>query len=214
MFAARTDIRTATFETRIHGRGGQGVVTAAELLSVAAFDEGRQAQAFPSFGSERTGAPVAAFCRIASRPIRSREPVTEPDALIIVDPTLLHQVDVFGGIGEDAYVLINSTRSLGELGLESLAYRLRPERVRTVTATDLARRYVGRPLPNAALLGAFAALTGVVSIDAVTRAIRERFHGAVGEGNATAARAAHDLVAAPPRVDPRAALPATTGGAQ
>jgi len=92
------------FEIRIHGRGGQGVVTAAELLSVAAFDEGRHAQAFPSFGSERTGAPVVSFCRIDERPIRVREPIAAPDALIVVDPTLLHQVDVFGGLKSGGYL--------------------------------------------------------------------------------------------------------------
>ena len=103
------------FQVRIHGRGGQGVVTAAELLSVAAFDEGRHAQAFPTFGSERTGAPVVSFCRIDDEPIRVREPIAEPDALIVQDPTLLHQVDLFSGLGDEAYVLINSSRSLGEL---------------------------------------------------------------------------------------------------
>ena len=97
------------FEVRIHGRGGQGVVTAAELLSVAAFGEGRHAQAFPSFGSERTGAPVVAFCRIDDAPIRTREPIGEPDALIVQDPTLLHQVAVFEGLRPDGYVLINSS---------------------------------------------------------------------------------------------------------
>lgn len=86
------------FQTRIHGRGGQGVVTAAEMLSVAAFREGRFAQAFRSFGSERTGAPVVAFCRIDDKAIRLREPIQQPDALIIQDPTLLHQVDVFAGL--------------------------------------------------------------------------------------------------------------------
>src|SRR5689334_16563983 len=136
------------FEVRIHGRGGQGVVTAAELLSISAFDEGRHAQAFPSFGSERTGAPVAAFCRIDDRPIRSREPVSRPDAVIIVDPTLVHQVAVFNGACGDAFVLINSTRELAALGLGDLSRRLRPDRCRTVPATDLARRYLGRTLPN------------------------------------------------------------------
>jgi pyruvate ferredoxin oxidoreductase gamma subunit len=96
------------FEVRIHGRGGQGVVTAAELLSVAAFDEGRHAQAFPSFGSERTGAPVVAFCRVADQEIRVREPVVTPDALVVQDSTLLHQVDVFAGLKADGYALINS----------------------------------------------------------------------------------------------------------
>src|SRR5512133_2551521 len=89
------------FQVRIHGRGGQGVVTAAELLSLAAFDEGRHAQAFPTFGSERMGAPVTAFCRIDDRPIRAREPIAEPDALIIQDPTLLNQVAVFSGLSPD-----------------------------------------------------------------------------------------------------------------
>jgi len=182
------------FETRIHGRGGQGVVTAAELLSISAFDEGRHAQAFPSFGSERTGAPVASFCRIDDRPIRSREPVTEPDALIIVDPTLLHQVDVFGGARPTVYVLINTTRSLAELGLARLEERFDLRRVKTVGATDLARRHLGRPLPNAALLGGFAALTGMVSITSVETAIRERFAGALGERNAAAAREAYDIL--------------------
>ena len=97
------------FQVRIHGRGGQGVVTAAEMLSVAAFEEGRHAQAFPSFGSERTGAPVVAFCRMDDREIRLREPIMAPDALIIQDPTLLHQVDVFAGIKPDGYLLINTS---------------------------------------------------------------------------------------------------------
>ena len=108
----------AMFEVRIHGRGGQGVVTAAELLAVAAFREDRHAQAFPSFGSERTGAPVVSFCRIDDKPIRTHEPVTEPDALIIQDPTLLHQADLSAGLGPNGYMLINSARGFPELGLD------------------------------------------------------------------------------------------------
>jgi pyruvate ferredoxin oxidoreductase gamma subunit len=178
------------FGVRIHGRGGQGVVTAAELLSAAAFDEGRHAQAFPTFGSERTGAPVVSFCRIDNRPIRTREPIAEPDALIVQDPTLLHQVDLFSGLGADAYVLINSGRGLGELGLDELPERFRSERLLTMPATALAREHIGRPLPNAVLLGAFAAFTAVVSIGSVAKAIRERFPGAVGEANVAGAEAA------------------------
>ena len=149
------------FQVRIHGRGGQGVVTAAELLSVAAFLEDKHSQAFPMFGSERTGAPVVAFCRFSDQPIRLREPIVEPDALIVQDPTLLHQVDLFAGVGHDSYVLINTSRSLEELGIDEFLGAFRAERVLTVPATELAREHVGRPLPNAALLGAFAALTGV-----------------------------------------------------
>jgi len=179
------------YQVRIHGRGGQGVVTAAEMLSVAAFREGRHAQAFPSFGSERMGAPVVAFCRIDDREIRLREPVLQPDALIIQDPTLLHQVDVFGGLAHKGYVLINTTRTLDDLGLKEL---VRKFRFYAVPATDLALKHVGRPLPNAALLGGFAAVSGRISLESVAAAIREKFGGKVAEGNVAAASEAHDHV--------------------
>lgn len=179
----------SNFEVRIHGRGGQGVVTAAELLSIAAFDEGRHAQAFPSFGSERSGAPVVSFCRFGERPIRAHEPVSEPHALIVQDPTLLHQVDLFNGLRPDGYFLINSSRSFADLGLAELDERFMPERLLAVPASEIARRELGRPLPNAALLGGFAALTGTLRLASVTAAIRERFSGAAGEGNAAAAEA-------------------------
>ncbi|WP_374457184.1 2-oxoacid:acceptor oxidoreductase family protein [Nocardioides sp.] len=182
------------FAVRIHGRGGQGAVTAAELLSVAAFDEGRHAQAFPTFGSERTGAPVVAFCRIDTRPIRLREPITHPDALVVQDPTLLHQVDLFAGLGADGYLVLNTSSTLESLGLGELAGRLAPDHVVTVPATEIAREHVGRPVPNVPLLGAFAALTGQVSLEAVADAVRERFPGLLGEGNVRAAEAAHEHV--------------------
>ena len=185
----------AMFQVRIHGRGGQGVVTAAEMLSVAAFYEGRHAQAFPSFGSERTGAPVVSFCRIDDREIRVREPIMEPDALIIQDPTLLHQVDLFGGLRPDGFILINTAKSFDELGLGEFVEGFRHERLLTVPAGDLARAHTGRPVPNAALLGGFAALSGLISLDSLAQAIRERFGGTVGEGNVAAAQAAHAWVA-------------------
>jgi pyruvate ferredoxin oxidoreductase gamma subunit len=179
------------FQVRIHGRGGQGVVTAAEMLSIAAFLEGRHAQAFPSFGSERTGAPVVAFCRIDDKEIRLREPVLEPDALIIQDPTLLHQVDVFAGLARDGYILINTSRSFEALGVGDFARTLRAERQCTVPATELALQHVGRPLPNAALLGGFAAVSGRLKLESVAAAIREKFGGKVAEGNVAAASAAY-----------------------
>jgi pyruvate ferredoxin oxidoreductase gamma subunit len=182
------------FQVRIHGRGGQGVVTAAELLSVAAFNEGRHAQAFPSFGSERMGAPVVSFCRIDDRELRVREPVMEPDALIVQDPTLLNQVDVFGGLKRDGFILINTSKSFDELGLGDFLKDFQHERLLTVPAGDLAREHTGRAVANAALLGGFAALSGLISLDAVASAIRERFGGAVGEGNVAAAAAAHAWV--------------------
>jgi pyruvate ferredoxin oxidoreductase gamma subunit len=181
-------------QIRIHGRGGQGVVTAAELLSVAAFEQGRHAQAFPSFGSERTGAPVVAFCRIDEHEIRLREPILAPDVLIVQDPTLLHQVDVFQGLHDDGYVLINSKRSFDALGLGEIARRYRRERLITVPATEIALKHLGRPLPNAVLLGGFAALSGLVSLAAVAHAIRDRFTGKVAEGNVAAATEAFEVV--------------------
>jgi len=181
-------------QIRIHGRGGQGVVTAAEMLSIAAFGEGRHAQAFPSFGSERTGAPVVAFCRIDDREIRSREPILAPDVLIVQDPTLLNQVDVFQGLQPDGYVLINSRRSFDELGLSEISSRFRHERLITVPATEIAMKHLGRPLPNAVMLGGFAALSELVSLDAVKQAIGEKFKGKVGEANVAGAAEAFDFV--------------------
>ncbi|GAA2208071.1 pyruvate ferredoxin oxidoreductase subunit gamma [Nonomuraea monospora] len=169
------------YQTRIHGRGGQGVVTAAELLSVAAFLEGRHAQAFPTFGSERTGAPVVSFCRISDRPIRVREPITAPDTVIVQDATLLSRIDVLAGLRPHGQVLINSTRPAAELGVAGVA----------VPASEIALRHIGKPVPNAALLGAFCALTGVLSLESVQAAIRTLFPRPVAEANAAAAAEAH-----------------------
>ena len=173
------------FEVRFHGRGGQGAVTAADLLALAAFGEGRFAQSFPNFGSERMGAPVVAYCRLDEREIRTREPVMQPDCVIVIDPTLVHQVDLFAGLRPEGYVLVNSMRTLDELGLGSLRVRFRLDHLMTVPATEVAQRQVGRPLPNAVLLGAFAALTAQVTVGAVGTAIRERFRKdpAVAERN-------------------------------
>lgn len=182
------------FQVRIHGRGGQGVVTGAELLSVAAFIEGRWAQAFPSFGSERMGAPVMAFCRIDDREIRAREPVTQPDAVIIQDPTLLHQSSVFDGLSPGGWVLINTGRTLEQVGLGDLVARLPAGHVTPVPATDLARKHIGRPVPNAVLLGGLCAATGVLKLESVEAAIRQKFRADLAERNIAAARAAHSLI--------------------
>jgi pyruvate ferredoxin oxidoreductase gamma subunit len=182
------------FQVRIHGRGGQGVVTGAEMMSIAAFLGGRHAQAFPSFGSERTGAPVVAFCRMDEREIRLREPIMQPDAIIIQDPTLLHQVDVFSGLKKDGYILINTTRSFTELGLGEFVKSFKPEHLLTVPASELAMNHVGRAVPNVPLLGAFAALCGLISLEAVQSAIDQKFKGAVALGNKAAAEQAYNTV--------------------
>lgn len=180
------------FQVRIHGRGGQGVVTAAELLAQAAFYEGGNAQAFPSFGSERTGAPVVAFARIANETIRVREPIMEPDAIIIQDETLLGAIDVFSGLSPTGFAIINSTRALNDLGLSQT--EIPSDRFIAVPATQLAIEHLGRPVPNAVLLGAFAALTQVVSLESVNKAITARFNSKLATGNCAAASAAYKFV--------------------
>jgi len=181
------------FQIRIHGRGGQGVVSGAEILSVAAFLEGRYAQAFPSFGSERMGAPVMAFCRIDDKEIRLREPVLAPDALIIQDQTLLHQVDLFSGLPVGGYILLNSVRTLDELGLSGFVRGVQHYRMCTLPASELALKHIGRAVPNAALLGGFAAITGVIKLPSVLAAIREKFPSAIAEKNVAAATEAFEL---------------------
>ncbi len=181
-------------EIRIHGRGGQGVVTASDLIAYAAFAEGSHAQAFPSFGSERTGAPVVAYSRIRDTEIRTREPVLHPDVVIVQDPTLLPIVDVFGGLTDDGYAIINSKKSLEELGIAELAQERPAGHIVTVPASDIAREHTGRTVPNAVLLGALAGLTGLYKLESVSAAIMQRFPGKVGQMNVAAAEAAYAYV--------------------
>lgn len=180
------------FQVRIHGRGGQGVVSAAEMLSHAAFEEGKHAQAVPSFGSERMGAPVVAYVRIDDKEIELREPVLDPNLLIIQDPTLFQAIDVFAGLRADGLVLINSTKTLAELGIEEVAKQLPEGNVITVGATELAMKHLKRATPNTVLLGALTAINDSVKIESVCQAILGKFPGKVGEMNVIAARAAHD----------------------
>ena len=183
------------FQIRIHGRGGQGVVTAAEVLSIAGFTENKHTQAFPSFGSERMGAPVTAFCRIDDKEIRLREPVVTPDALIIQDTTLLHQVDLFQGLDTKyGYLIVNTKRRYNELGIDEYVNNFLPHRVCTVSASQWALKHIGRPLPNMALLGAFSAITRRVELASLQSAIKQKFPGSMGERNADAAAAAYDAI--------------------
>jgi pyruvate ferredoxin oxidoreductase gamma subunit len=182
------------FQIRIHGRGGQGVVTAAELLSVAAFADGQHSQAFPSFGSERTGAPVVSYCRISSEKIRLREPVLEPDALLIQDVTLLHSIDVFAGSNPQGFILINTRKSFDELGIGEFMATRDPKKNLIVPASDIALKHIGRPLPNAALLGGFAAATGLVKLESILAAIEERFPAKIAASNIEAAKESFEFV--------------------
>lgn len=175
-------------EIRIHGRGGQGSVTAAELIAVAAFEDGKWSQAFPYFGTERRGAPVTAFARISDRKIRVRSQVYEPDYVIVQDPSLLSVVDVASGMKKDGLVIVNSEKDPSALTLNT------PARVKTIDATTLAIEIIGVPIVNTALLGAFAGATGQIRLESVNKAIKGRFPGKIGEKNVEAVKRAFDLM--------------------
>jgi pyruvate ferredoxin oxidoreductase gamma subunit len=175
-------------EIRIHGRGGQGNVTASELLAVAAFEDGKEAQAFPAFGSERMGSPVVAFTRYSDQKIRTRTQVEHPDYVIVQDPTLIGAVDVLGGVKDGGLVIVNSEQQPAELGLHTQA------RVLTVPAFKIAREVIGRPIPNSVLMGAFAAATGEISLEAIKRGCLRRWPGKIGARNADAAEKAYQFV--------------------
>lgn len=182
------------FQARIHGRGGQGVVSASQIMSIAAFHQGRYSQSFPSFGSERMGAPVKAYVRIDDREIQLREPVVDPDLLVVQDASLFHAIDVFAGLKPDGYVLVNTKERIEDLGISEAVSGLPDGHLVRVPATELALQHVKRPAPNTVMLGAFAAMDGPLELAAVEQAIAERFPGKVGAMNIAAARAAYELV--------------------
>jgi pyruvate ferredoxin oxidoreductase gamma subunit len=175
------------FQVRVHGRGGLATVTTTELLAIASFLEGRYAQVLPRFPIEAAGEPAEAGCRIADVPIRGRERVHHPDAVIVQDATLRTQVDVFAGMSPGGYALIDSPEEMP--GVEWYDERLSLSRTAIVPATTLALAYTGRAQPAPALLGAFAALTGQVSFAAVIAAVYRRFPARLAEGDVLAARA-------------------------
>lgn len=150
---------------RFHGRGGQGAVSAAALLSLAAFEDGFEAQAFPKFGSERRGAPVESYVRISDRPIRSHTQVYEPDALVVLDGTLLRSEPVLAGLAEDGTVVINAERVPDSMANDG------GRRWVAVPADRVSAKHLGRPLPNTMLLAALAGATGWVGLPALQRVV-------------------------------------------
>ena len=175
-------------EIRIHGRGGQGSVTAAEMISIAAFEDGKFSQAFPAFGVERRGAPVQAFTRISDSPIRLRSQIYTPDYVIVQDATLLETVDVASGIKDDGVIIVNTTEKPENLKLDTKA------RVMTVDATKVAMDIIGFPIVNTVLLGAFAGATGEINVESIKNAVKGRFSGKVAEKNAKAIQKAYELI--------------------
>ncbi len=180
-------------EIRFHGRGGQGAVVASELLAVASFKEGQFVQAFPAFGVERRGAPVMAFLRIDSAPIRLRCQIYQPDHVIVLEPTLLPVVEVTAGLKPGGWILINSDREPESFS----AFIQGGWRVATVDASAIAVQHrLGsrtNPIVNTAILGAFARVTGLVGVEAVIEAISEGVPIRPQE-NSAAAHAAYNQV--------------------
>jgi len=158
-------------EIRWHGRGGQGAVTSAELLAQAAINEGKYAQAFPSFGPERRGAPVSAFVRISNEQIRIRAEITEPDVVVVLDPSLLHMINVASGLKDGGTFVINTRKPAEKIRAE---FGIK-QRLATVDATKIAREILGVPITNTTMIGALLKATDVVDLESLVEPVKERF---------------------------------------
>lgn len=177
-------------EFRWHGRGGQGAWTASELLARSALSEGKYIQSFPEFGPERMGAPVTAFTRISTVPIRIHCGIYDPDVVVVLDATLLRTVPVVAGINrEDDIIIVNSKDSPAKVREE---LRVTKGKVWTVPATEIAIKTLGSPITNTAMLGAVARATKVVAMESIEKTVKERFRADLGEKNMTVIRTAFE----------------------
>lgn len=163
-------------EIRFHGRGGQGAVTAAMILSVGAFQDGKYTQAFPRFGVERRGAPVEAFTRISDSFIRRKSAVYEPDVIVVLDSTLFSAVDITAGLKESGTVIVNTNKKAEDFGIKNAD-------VKTLDVSQLAMDVLGRDIVNTAMLGAFGGFTGLVSLDGLKKGVDEHFSAGLAEKN-------------------------------
>ena len=167
-------------EVRWHGRGGQGSWTASEVLARTAIYEGKYIQSFPEFGPERMGAPVTAFTRISTKPIRIHCAVYEPDVVVVLDPTLLKTVPVTSGLNENGVIIINSTDEPAKVR-ETL--KTEKGKLWTIPATQIALKILGMPITNTAMLGTVARATKIVSLETIERTLKERFRPDLAEKN-------------------------------
>jgi pyruvate ferredoxin oxidoreductase gamma subunit len=182
-----TDINQLV-EIRWHGRGGQGAVTSAELVAKAAINEGHYAQAFPSFGPERRGAPVLSFVRISTnQPIWIRAEITEPDVVVVLDPSLLPIVNFTSGLRVSGMVVVNTRKQAEQIRQEfGINWTLA-----TVDATKIARELLGVPITNTTMVGALVKAVGVVELDSLIEPLQQRF-GRLAERNSNAMRRAYE----------------------
>lgn len=168
-------------EIRIHGRGGQGVVTAAELIAIAAFYEGHNSQAFPNFGVERRGAPIEAYARIDDQPIKLRSQIYNPDFIVVQDFSLLETVDVFQGAKKSTKVVINSEKKTEDIFKGR--FPIDKKNILALSATKIALDILGRPIVNTVMLGAFSYFSGIISLSSVKKALKDKFNGDILEKN-------------------------------
>ncbi len=173
-------------EIRLHGRGGQGAVTSAELLATAAIQQGKYAQAFPNFGPERRGAPVMAFIRIDDHPIRNRHMIHNPDLVMVLDPSILRLVDVTSGMKEDGILVTNSKHTGDELR-EELGFSFK---MGTVNANQIALEELGLPITNTTMLGSLLKANEVIPLDTLIEPLNARF-GRIAEKNINALKRAY-----------------------
>jgi len=178
-------------EVRWHGRGGQGAWTASELLARAAVCEDKFIQSFPEFGPERMGAPVTAFTRISTEPIKIHCAVYNPDVVAVLDPTLLKSVPVTEGLNEDGIIIINSMDSPVEI---RKLLNSDKGKMWSVPATDIAIKILGMPITNTAMLGAVAHVTGIVNLKSVEKIVNERFRRDLAEKNFAVIKKAYEEV--------------------
>jgi pyruvate ferredoxin oxidoreductase gamma subunit len=178
-------------EIRIHGRGGQGSLVLAQFMAIAALEDDKYGQAFPFLGGggERRGKPIMAFCRMSDKPIRIRSRIAEPDYVIVQDATIISELDVTEGLKTDGLVLVNTESELSKWGLEDTSFRVVP-----FSGEALARKILGRPIINTALLGAFAAVTSELTLDAAVSAVISKFPGELGIKNARVVKESYKQV--------------------
>jgi pyruvate ferredoxin oxidoreductase gamma subunit len=174
-------------EIRLHGRGGQGAVTSAELTALAAIEQGKYARAFPSFGPERRGAPVMAFIRVSEKPIRTREKVYNPDIVVVLDPSLLTLVNVSAGLKPGGVVVVNSAKTIEEIRKQTGI----KAKLAVVDATRIAVETMGIPITNTVMLGAMVKATGLLPASALEGPLKERF-GRIADKNIAAFKRAFD----------------------
>ena len=177
-------------EIRFHGRGGQGAVTSAELTALAAIEEGKFAQAFPSFGPERRGAPVMAFVRVSETPIVTREKVYEPNIVVVLDPTLLKIVNVEAGLRKGGVIVLNTTKSAAEVRKETGI----KAKLALVGASKIAMETMRVPITNTTMLGALVKASGIIQMGGLTHPIKHRF-GPIAEKNINACTRAYEETA-------------------